>query len=306
MKRKVIQIAGSTQLVSLPRQWALRNNVKRGQEIDVQEDGSKVIIHANSEPILETAELEVSNLGSMVPRCVSALYKRGVDSLKVTYSSPSAVGVLHSALAKDTTGFEMLEQGEQFCVIKHVGGAPTEFDSVLRRIFLLLNTMSDECISAFKKENYPLLKNLAFLEEANNRFTTTCMRYLNKVGAPEGLKKVGPIYYIVEGLEQLADVYKYVCQHFSKLDKENVKLKKEVIGVFENANKLVRAYSEVYYKLDSEKIVFIKEERNKVIEEAHNLFKKNLNYAEFWLVHHSISIANQTFGMIDSLLVLRL
>ena len=35
MKRKVIQIAESTQLVSLPRKWALANNIRRGDELEV-------------------------------------------------------------------------------------------------------------------------------------------------------------------------------------------------------------------------------------------------------------------------------
>ncbi len=306
MKRKVIQIAGSTQLVSLPRQWAKAHNISRGQEIDVQEDGNRVIVSTDSVPPVESAELDVSNLGTMIPRCVSAFYKRGVDSLKITYESPSTVAILNDALAKDTTGFEILEQGENYCVIKHVGGAPTEFDSVLRRTLLLLNTTSDECVSAFKKENYALLKNLAFLEEANNRFTTTCMRYLNKIGNPEGIKKTGPLYHIIEQLEQLADQYKYVCQHFSKLDKDKVKLKKGVMELFERANKLVHIYSEVFYKFDNDKIVFIKEERNKIVEEVHDILKKNPNYAEYWLCHHSIVIAQEIFSMIDSLLILKL
>ncbi len=306
MKRKVIQIAGSTQLISLPRKWAVAHNVKKGAELDVQEDGNRVIVSVDNVPVVESSELDVSNLGAMIPRSVSALYKRGIDSLRMTFNDPSTVRILHEALAKDTVGFEMLEQGENFCVIKHVGGAPTEFDSVLRRTFLLLNTMSDECISAFKKENYALLKNLAFLEEANNRFTTTCMRYLNKKGAPEGFNKIGPVYHLVEELEQLADQYKYICQHFSNLDKSKIKLRKDVLDLFEKANKLVRIYSESFYKLDNEKVVFIKEERNNLIEAAHDLLKKNLNHAEYWLIHHSINIAQQVFGMIDSLLILKL
>ncbi len=306
MKRKVIQIAGSTQLVSLPRQWAKAHNIARGQEIDVMEDGNRVIISSESEAVTEDVEINISNLGSMIPRCISAFYKRGVDSLRLTYSDPALVGLVNEALAKDTVGFEILEQGENYCVIKHVAGSPSEFDSILKRIFLLLNTTSDECISAFKKENYILLKNLAFLEEANNRFTTSCMRYLNKMGRAEGFNKVGPIYHIIEELEQLADQYKYICQHFSNLGKDKVKLRKEALDLFERANKLVRIYSDTFYKLDNDKIVFIKEERNKIVDEAHTLLKKNLNYAEYWLIHHSINIGQEVFSMIDSLLILKL
>ncbi len=85
MKRKVIQIAGSTQLVSLPRQWAKAHNVQRGQEIDVQEDGNRVIISAdNATPIMKV-EFNISGCQTMVSRIVGALYRKGVDELKIVY-----------------------------------------------------------------------------------------------------------------------------------------------------------------------------------------------------------------------------
>ena len=44
MKRKVIQIADSTQLISLPRKWALKYGIKKGDELDVEEQGSNVLV----------------------------------------------------------------------------------------------------------------------------------------------------------------------------------------------------------------------------------------------------------------------
>ena len=37
MQRKVIQIADSTQLVSIPRQWGRKYNIKKGDELEVTE-----------------------------------------------------------------------------------------------------------------------------------------------------------------------------------------------------------------------------------------------------------------------------
>ena len=44
MKRRVIQIAESTQLVSLPRKWAKKYNIKKGDELEVEIEGSSVRI----------------------------------------------------------------------------------------------------------------------------------------------------------------------------------------------------------------------------------------------------------------------
>ena len=52
IKRRVIQIANSTQLISLPRKWTIQHNIKKGDELDVQEDGSKIILSTDFEDIL--------------------------------------------------------------------------------------------------------------------------------------------------------------------------------------------------------------------------------------------------------------
>ena len=44
MKRKVIQIANSTQLISLPRKWSLQFGIKKGDELEVEEKGSQIIV----------------------------------------------------------------------------------------------------------------------------------------------------------------------------------------------------------------------------------------------------------------------
>ncbi len=307
MKRKVIQIAGSTQLVSLPRQWAKAHNIQRGQEIDVMEDGNKIIISADNSLPVERCELDISELGDMIPRCIRSLYKRGVDELKVTFKNPEMAAMVQDSITKEAVGFEILEQGQNHCIIKYVsGGVIEDFDSLLRRIFLLLVNMAEDAVSVFKKGDYPHLKNVALLEEANNRFTIICRRALNKKNNAFNFRKLGPVYYIVEELEHIADQYKYLCHHFANLGSTQIKLNKDVIDLFESSSKLLRIYYELFYKFDTAKIVVLKNERNRIIESAHGLFKKKLTYADYWLIHHSIDITNRVFCLVGPYLVLSL
>ena len=55
MKRKVIQIADSTQLVSLPRKWTIKNGIKKGDELEIVEKGPKLIVHASGSEESESA-----------------------------------------------------------------------------------------------------------------------------------------------------------------------------------------------------------------------------------------------------------
>ncbi len=304
MKRKVIQIAGSTQLISLPRKWALAHNVKKGAELDVQEDGDKVIVSVDTVPISETAEVDITGLGNMANRVIGAYYRKGVDELKIHYERSELAEVVHDSLGHDTVGFEMLEQGHNHCVVKYVTGGIEEFDSLLRRIFLLLNSMSEESLNALTQGHYKHLKNLALLEEANNRFATICKRFLNKSGKAHD-KFVGPLYHIIEELEKLADEFKYVCQHYSNLD-SNVKINKNVLETFALAISEVRDFYELFYKFDRDKLITIKEKRIKVIDAAHDYFKRKLSPADYWLVHHSVILANSVFELTDAYLILTL
>ena len=79
--------------------------------------------------------------------------------------------------------------------------------------------MAEETANMLTNKEIEQMHTLISLEESNNRFTTLCRRYLNKVGPP-GAEKVGPYYSIVEELEKIADEYKYLITSISKLDKK--------------------------------------------------------------------------------------
>lgn len=144
------------------------------------------------------------------------------------------------------------------------------------------------------------------MEEANNRFTVICRRALNKKNSAFNFNKLGPIYYIVEELEHIADQFKYICHHFANLNSANVKLNKEVVDLFASSSRMVRSYYEIFYKFDARKVVALKNDRNKIIDRAHDLFKKKLTYADYWLIHHSIDVTNRVFCLVGPYLVLAL
>ncbi|MBI4438546.1 hypothetical protein HY640_01280 [Candidatus Woesearchaeota archaeon] len=305
MKRKVIQIAGSTHLISLPRAWTKRNNIQKGQELDVQEEGDKVVVNSSSMPIVESFDIDISRFNGMTSRCIQALYKRGIDELRVKFSKPESIRYVHAAINSDVVGFEILEQGQSHCVIKSVSGNTEEFDSILRRTFLLLLAMSDEFLSVLKNEDYAHLKNVAFLEQTNNRFTTVLRRHINKNGKVK-YSKTGPIYYIIEMLEKIADQYKYTCYYLNTNMEKGGKIRKELIDGVQKANSMVRDFYELFYKFDDEKLLRLKQTRNVILEASFALAKKPLSGHEAMLIHHNISIAQDVFGMTGPYMVLEL
>ena len=304
MKRKVIQIAGSTQLVSLPRKWAQAHNVKKGDEVDVQEDGDKVIVSINSVPLIEKAEIDISGLGNMTHRVLGSYYRAGVDEIKVIYDAPALIETVYDSLNRETMiGFEVLEQGSDYCLLKYVAGEIEGFDNVLRRVFLLLVNMSSECIRLLKERKFDVINSLSFLEKSNNRFTTICRRVLNKSTSLSGQAAIGPLYFIIESLENIADEYKYLAQHYAKLANKKASFDKDALATFEKANSMVSLFSEAYYKFDISKLAEMKAIRDEVIDAAHDIFEKKVSSVDIWLTHHSIVLVTLVFNLVGPLIV---
>ncbi len=302
MKRKVIQIADSTQLISLPRKWCLANNIKKGDELDIEQQGSKLTVACDTKPQVERAEVNLKEYGILASRHIHALYKRGIDEIRVNYS-PDDIATIQKILSNETVGFEIIEQGKDYCIIKNVSGHLEGFDSVLRRAFLLLLNMGDDCVKALEQKDQGMFKNLILLEQSNNRFTTICRRYLNKHGH-DAYDRVGPLYYIIEDIENIADEYKYLCQQFGKLEPEKLKIDKVHIDIYQKLANMIRLYQEAFYKTDNAKLVRVAEIRKEVVEQCHNQLQKAKSFSEFILVHHALVILQKVFNLIGPYFVL--
>ncbi len=303
MKRKVIQIAESTQLISLPRKWCLENNIKKGAELNVEPQGQKITVSCGPETVIERAEIKLKDYGVLAPRMIYALYKKGADEVKIHFDAPEDIQIVQNALRNETVGYEVVEQDSKSCLIKNVSGHIEGFDNMLRRTFLLLVTMAEECNTSLKNKDPASLKNLLILEESNNRFTTLCRRYLNKYGAPEG-QKPGPLYRILEELENIADEYKYLFKALSVTKKEDFKVDKKILDMFETVHKMIREFYESFYKMDAQKIASVGTMRKQLVQEWHSHIPKVKNYTDFILMHHGMVIAQKVFNIIGAYFVL--
>lgn len=296
VKRKIIQIADSTQLVSLPRKWCQRLNIKKGDEIDIEEKGNKLIVSTKGNKEGEKIEFDIKHLEPMTARFIHALYKRGIDEIKINFDKPAELEIVQKALGKETVGYEIVEQSKNFCVVKNVSGDLEDFEQILRRTFLLLITMADDGLVALKARSTADLTNLLPLEESNNRFTTTCRRYLNKKGHPSA-SVIGPLYYIIEDLEKIADHYKYLYSYFIDNDIKKMKMGEQALAYFEKTNKLLKLFYELFYKPDKEKIAEIGKIRKELVKEWYTLLGKLKEPADILIYHIMLTIIQEVFNL---------
>jgi len=305
MKRKVIKQGHNTLTITLPAKWVEKNSVKAGDEVEIEEDEKKLLIGSGSVKNILKEQLDVTNLEPMVLRYILALYKKGVDEIDVLFEKPELLGSIQKAIGKEAVGFEIVSQGRTNCLIKNISvPVQSEFDSILKRTFLLMITTAEESYDFIKNLNFEHLKNVAFLEEANNRFTTAIRRILNKNGSDK-YRCIGPIYYIAEELEKIADQFKYLCNYlYDQKDKKN-KIKPKIIGEYKKIIDMLRLYYEIFYNFNQKKVVEIGDLRKSIVKNCMNSLTEKNNVVEVMLLHYTLVISQKIFCLVGPYLIIK-
>jgi phosphate uptake regulator len=304
MRRKVSKIGSSTLMVSLPAKWVKANHINKGDEVEIIEEGSKLEIVSNkSRPNKDKIILDVNDFGTYTLRCLAAMYRKGYDEIEIRFTEPGIIKKIQEYVTY-LIGFEIVKQGKNFCIVRSISdGLEMEFDSVLRRTFLLLLSMAEDSLGIIKKGNIEALNDIYYLEETNNKFTTFCRRLLIK-NSHNNCKEVPSIYYVVEELEKIADEYKYLCYYLTKRNDKS-KISDETLKVYQEVNKLLRLFYESYYKFDINKSLEISRKRKKIIKDIYTKFDDE-SKKEIRILHHLINITQMTANMSTVYLVAKI
>lgn len=243
LKRKVIQIANSTKLVSLPKKWADKYGIKKGDEIEVEERGGSIIITTEKDISSSKTQIDFKGKELLIHRALSSLYRGGYDEITITFEKPSELEIIQSTISQELIGFEIIEQGRNHLTVKQVSHIDhSEFDAMMRRTFIFLVSTADECLEALKTNNVTILKNLILRDLTVNKLTDYCRRSLNK--RESYFKHAGPGYVLIELLEKIGDGYRNICNFASQ---NKIKISKSTINLLAEANILLRdAYKLCY------------------------------------------------------------
>ncbi len=295
MKRKLIQLAGKTLVVSLPKKWVDKYNLKKGEEIDIEEEGSSLKIGTDKSISHESREFDISGMPKkMIKLLLDGVYKAGYDEIKILFDNTRTKDLkgggevdVFSVIRErvnELIGVEIISQGNNFCVIKEVTQpSEKEFDTILRRIFLLILDMGSESFDSIKNLKE---KNITFRHDTIDKFVSYCLRLLNKYGYKD-YKETAILYHYIAELEEISDVYT-----FSTLEvlKNKKKIGRESLKVFEDINKLVRMTYEIFYSFNQEKIIEAYTLRRKLFDRINTLKLNSTKYDVLLLSRLSVLI----------------
>lgn len=293
MRRKVIQIADSTQLVSLPRKWALKHGIKKGDELDIEEQGSKIIVSCESTPEFSSVEIDVTDLDrTSILYYIEILYRLGYDEIKLKFSNPQAehyrlnkkenvISIIHY-VASRLISMEVIQQKDNFAILKNLEEISNkEFDTVLKRIFILLQDASDDFLSGIKKGDLIALETIVEKHDSIAKFISYGMRIVNKKGSGDK-RNSKLLFHILNQLDKVTDILKYSAREL--IDNKRT-LSKDAYDIIEGVCTSIKWYSEFFFKFNTSRIKELYSNRHNIIKKIRDKSNK-LKPEELLLVEY--------------------
>jgi len=286
MKRKLVSQGHSAITLTLPKKWCDRHSLKPGSEIELLEDGNKLVIKGEDELQGGAIQIETSGLSDRtIKLLISSLHRGGFSEITFQYSESETLKLILEMVKDILLGFAVVRQGDNFVVLRSIAReSPEEFTQILRRAFLVTESMGISMVEMIEKRKYSELKDLIALEKTNNQLTSFCQRILNRHGHPEWRKTC--FYYVIAwNLEKVCDDYKYMCNILSKAQpKDNM----AITGYIKNANTVFKSFHEAFYNFDVEKLDSIHLKNKALMKDIVSAIKDNPDKEVLMHLHHML------------------
>jgi len=284
MKRKVIQLAGKTHVISLPSKWVKQHGIKKGDELEVEQKKKQIIVSTKKQLELDKAKLILDGPAELIRRKLNTAYKKGYDELEIYFENPHIMQTIKQEL-QTLLGYEIIKQGEKHCIIKNIAGTlEQEFNNILRRIFIMLNEMGKDILDAINKQEFERLKEISTSEQTNDKLTNFCKRILNK----KNDEQTNLQYCIVRELEKIADEHEAICYEITK----NQQIDKKTIGLYQKANQLFRQFYEIFYKFQEKKAIQFTKNTHQLQKQIKQQIKKNKK--DGLVLHNIMNLVTRT------------
>ena len=289
MKRKVIQLAEKTLVVSLPSQWVKQWGITKGEELELLENGAQLQITTCKARDLKKCSVDFSQVNERVIRWVlSSLHKKGYDEIEIATSGKEQEQLIDELLKDLFIGFAIVHKTQNNCIVRCLSKEfEDQFDIILRRAFLITLSLAEQTAEFASKGSYEQLSELSTLEKNNNQLTNFCQRILNKRGHPDSTKTTF-LYVIIWNLEKIADEYNYL----GKAIASRKTIGKQTLTLLGQTNKLLRDYYELFYAFDLNRLTAISKTYKELHTSIENAMSKEEALCLSYLSHIVLKIAD--------------
>jgi len=280
MKRKVCKVGPATLVVSLPARWVKKYGVKKGDEINIEDNNKNLILSLHEfNQDKKSINITIKEGEPFLRRYINKFYMLGFDEIKPTYVEEKILGLIDKEI-NSLPGFQIIEQGKNYCVIENVSkGLDDKFEIMLKRLFFIIIEMMKEIINATKNQDFDSLQNINIMEKSTNKIYFFCKRILNKEGFMQ-TSHLGFYHSLLHSLEAIADD----LNEFSKIILQEKKMPEK--DFFEDILILFSDSFDLFNSFNKKKLLGVHNKNDNLFSSI----KKNINRNNPLLTHYFLSI----------------
>jgi len=264
--------------VTLPKGWVKEIGLDKTKELELEVVGRKVILSQDKD-VQERVVVNTAECNKCLIKVLQELYRIGISEIKFTLEDISLLEEITKIVNENLIGFEIIEQKEDFIVVKDITKESEEsFHALLRRIFLLIIELSDS-------------KEMIRINSLNmniKRLINYCQRILIKKGHADYMKI--PVYYLfLDQLEKITDELRWVLK--LKLPDNKQKILDEIKKLFRQCYELSYKFDLKKYNASCNRTYTLKNE----IKKLHGIDRANMH------LHNISRLMNSLYGNIFAL-----
>ena len=250
--RKVQVTGGSSYVVSLPKTWVKKLNIKKNDPLGliIQPDGTLLItkkVDEGQEERIINIDAENIDTPAFLFRCLIGAYIAGYTIIKIKSRGviPPFVRAVTRKFTQATIGQEVVEETNNSIMIKDLLN-PVEmpFDKSIRRMYMIVKNMHKDAVSILKNRDKTLAEDILSRDNDVDRLQWLIARQHNMVSRDVNLnrkmgvttEKAANYFLISRIIERIGDHAVRIAKNILNFIDE--KVDEKIIDTIESASNL--------------------------------------------------------------------
>ncbi len=285
MKRRVIKQANQAYTITLPVEWARKNNLDKNPEINLDISEKTLLVSTSNPTSGGKVKITLPELNERtISMTINSLYAKGIDEIEITADEDISSKI--SKALRDLNGYALVSKSDSKYTIKDIGGGNYEnLDEIFKRVFQMVIIFYESSINDIFGKEEETTEGLNTRDLEVNKFCLFLERAVNKMAYPDPIN--GRILFTYAyALEQIGDE---VHRLWRTNIKHNPKKTKKLKEVMELSKVCLEKSFDVYYQFSVKKLEEIYKIRDRARETASTMEK--FDYLTSRLLRGAIKIA---------------
>lgn len=260
MKRKVIKQGNGTLTITLPSQWVKDIGLKETDEIEITLSQNNLIVAPANAKNKKEMTIDVDKFERLsFAKFLIASYEQGFDTIDLVFTKSHVQSWSHGKeqvndvinfFVTRLIGFEVLSQTKNKIRIGNISKEYVKFESIMSRIFFLIEEYLSTLVTALETHNY---ETLAERENRHDNITKLVALGCRIVHDSTEFSKVEAmnLLTILNLLDKITDFIRYSFKYTSLYNK---KVSEDTIKTAKRAFKFIESYRHFYNKFSYDAI----------------------------------------------------